>query len=29
MAQLYRLDPKKAVSSYFEKLEKITGSSQT
>lgn len=28
MAQLYRLDPKKAVSSYFEKLEKITGPSQ-
>jgi curved DNA-binding protein CbpA len=28
MAQLYRLDPKKAVSSYFEQLEKITGPSK-
>lgn len=26
LAQLYRLDPKKTVSSYFEQLEKLSGS---
>lgn len=29
LAQLYRLDPKKTVSSYFEQLEKLSGSVST